>query len=334
MQKFILQFLTAYLGFCLYGGGINAYAGIAKEATWGTAVSPTDFVRFMSASLAPSIDRFDVANAIGASYEPDDMSGLVRITGDLSFAADPLFLGHILRGGMNCMSGSTVLSGFLYQTRFVTTQSDFAIGQAAQPYTVEVFHDVVSAHRFAGCMVDRLQLAIAPNQDLRVTASFIGKTVALASRAAPTYTTSPSAPFAFDTASLSIGGAGTARIEAFNLRLDNMLAGIPALNVSTAIIRVQRRAGQLATFGGTLSFEDVTEWLDFLNQTERAFTLGLTRANSFGLNVIVPKGIYTGYPISVPGRDRLTAQFTGKARFLVSSNTALDLQLTNTKSNY
>lgn len=315
--------------------GFLGFVGLAKETTWGTAVAAADYAEMMSESLSMALDRFEVKNIIGAAYESDDLAGVQRVSGDLVTAGYPIVLGHLLKGAMNTVSGSVVLSGFLYTTRFVTPKSDFSAADTPmQPFTFEVHRDVTSSFRYAGMCVNKLTMSLAPNQDLRLSASLLGKSVANIAKSTPTFPGSPANPFSFETASISIAGAGNAKIEAFSVSIDNQLDGIPALNASNNIIRVRRRGPQMLRISGTFDFQDITEYLDFINQTERALTVSLTRTNSFQFVIDIPRFVYRTFPVGIPGRDRLTVQFEGMPRYLSSSGTAIDFRLTSTKSDY
>lgn len=319
----------------LHAQGFLGYFGLAKEVTWGTAVAATDFAEILRESVSASYDRFAIKNITAVYAEPDDVAGVQRIAGDVVLAAHALPMGHMLKAALNTVSGSVVLSGFLYTTAFGTTKSEFAQGVASQPYTLEFSRDVGSAFQYAGGVCSQLQFGLVPNQDLRMTASWIAKSVQLKSQlATPTFPTSPTFPFTFDTASFSVGGAGSARLEAFNLTINNNLEGIPALNNAAQIARIRRRDVQTVHISGTLNWEDVSEYLDFINQTERAMTLSLTKANSFQVVFDMPRVVYDTFPQDNSGRERQTVQFTGIARYLVSSQVALSVRLTNTKSDY
>jgi len=314
--------------------GHLGYFGLAKETTWGTPVTPTDYMEIMRESITLTKDRFDVKNVVNAFFEPDDNAGLDRITGDIVVMGHPVSIGHFLKGAMNTVSGTSVLSGFLYTTRFVSTKSEFAAGVARQPYTLEVHRDVTSAAQYAGACVNQLQIALAPNQDLRVTAGFIAKAKLYRASGTPTFPASSLNPFTFDTASISLAGAATARIEALTMTVDNMLEGIPALNNSSQIARIKARGPQLIRVSGTMDFADIAEHLDFINQTERALVLSLTKADSFQFLADFPRFVYTAYPVNIAGRERLTVQFAGTARYKTSSGVAASFALTTTKSDY
>lgn len=314
--------------------GMAGFVGIGKETTWGTAVAVTDYFEIMNEGVTGVYDRFDNRNAINARYEPDRQRGILRVSGGVSAAAFPIVLGHMMKAAMNTVSGTTVLSGFLQNHRFVSPQGDFAADCASQPYTLEVHRDVTSSFRYSGMVMNRLQLSVAPNQPLMIGADWIGQDHNLIAASAVSFPGSPVEPFAFDSCSISLGGSATSRIEAFQLSVDNQLEGIPTLNNSALIARIRRRGPQLVRVQGTLDFQDVTEFLDFKNGTERALKVSFFTAQSFNTEIHIPRMVYTAYPANIRGRERLTVAFQGECKFLTTSNTALGLYITSTKSNY
>ena len=314
--------------------GFLGFIGLAKEAVWGTAVAATDYTEAFSENITLTKERFDLKNLSGSYAEPDDAVGLDRVAGDIVVPGYPVILGMLLKSVFNTISQTTVLSGFLHRTDFITTTSEFSATAASQPYTLEIFRDVTSSHQYRGCVVNRLQMAIAPNAPLRVTASVIGQSAAQIAKTTATFPGSPLAPFTFDTCSVSIGGSGSARMENATVTIDNQLTGTPALNASALIARIRRSAAQIVTISGQFDFTDNTEYNDFVNQTERAMTLTMTKANSFQFVIEMPRVVYTAFPLGVPGKDRLVVSFEGKARYLTSSAVAISCQLTTTKSNF
>lgn len=314
--------------------GMNGFLGLGKETTWGTAVAATDYVEIMNEGIKAEYDRFDTRNAINAMYEPDRSAGLIRVGGPISVAGFPEITGHLMRAAMNTLSGTTVLSGFLYTTRFVSPQAEFADGVPSQPYTLEIFRDVTSSHRYAGMVLNRLSLAMSPNQPLMLNADFLGKAATLLQKSSPTFVSSPAEPFMFDTASVRLGGSATARVEAFTVSIDNQLEGIPALNNSNQIARIRRRGPQVIRVQGTVDFQDVTEYNDFINQTERAISLALFKSQSFAAVIDVPRMVYTSFSPNIRGRERQTVSFAGEARYKTTSATALGLYITSVTSTY
>lgn len=318
----------------LWAQGFLGFMGIAKETTWGTGVAATDFFEILNENITTTLERYTVKNAFGNYAEPDDVVGVRRNAGDLTMWGHPVSLGHLLKAAMQTVSGSVVLSGFLFLSRFITTKSEFASGVPVQPHTLEVHRDTTSSFRYTGALCSRLQLSLVPNQDLRATVGWITKGNTIVARSSPTFPSSPIAPFAFETASISIAGAANVRFEAFNLTIDNALEGIPGLLNSDEIAKIRRRDVQMVSVGGTLDFLDHAEYDDFINQTERTLKLNLFRSNSFNLLIDIPRFVYTAYPLGIGGRERLTVAFEGKARYNIGSGLALDMGLTSTKSNW
>ncbi len=336
MKAKLLQLLSGYTEHVLASRsqGFLGFIGLAKESTWGTAVGATDYAEAFSENVSLTKERFDLKNLSGTYGEPDDAVGLDRVAGEVVVPGYPTILGMLLKSVFNTISQTTVLSGFLYRTDFITTTSEFSAAAASQPLTLEIFRDVTSSHQYTGCVVNRLQMAIAPNAPLRVTASVIGQAANIIAKTAHTFPGSPLAPFTFDTCSVSIGGSATARMENSTVTVDNLLTGTPALNASALIARIRRSAAQVVTISGQFDFTDLTEYNDFVAQTERAIKFTMTKASSFQFVIEMPRVVYTAFPMGVPGKGRLVVSFEGKARYLTSSALAISCALTTTKSNF
>lgn len=310
------------------------HIGFGKQSAYGSTAAITDFVEALSENLTLSIDRFDVANIVGTPNEPDDMAGLRRSAGDIVFPGDPTAIGFALRGMFGVMSGSIVTSGFLWKNEFTRGTSDFSADSPTTPYTIEIFRDVTSSHRYSDAVFNRLVFSIAPNQELRTTVGLIAKTTSVTAKSSPTFPGSPNDPFAFDTASLSIGGSASSLVETLTVTIDNNVEGIAVLNASNEIARVRRRGPQTIMLSGTIGFDNLTEYNNFVNQTEQRIFLNVTRAASFTMLIDIPRVVYTTFPLGMSGRERITVGFEGKARYHSGSGTAIKIDLTNCKSNY
>lgn len=314
--------------------GMQGHFGLVKETTWGTAAfapgSCTNFVELMSENIGVQIDRFETANVYGGIYERDDSAGIRRITGQAVFAAHPQNIGYFLNAVLGGNSTVTSLAATYTRTAFNASTSDTSSLCPVPSYTVEVFRDVTTAQLYTGCVVTQLSMNVAPNQDLRCTADMIGKisSGSGALKSTPTFPTSPTGPFTFDTASLSIGGVATDLVEAFTCTINQNLEGVPALNATTAIARVKRNNPTQIRVSGTIAFENIVAYDDFLTQTERAVTLSLTKTASFQLVLDIPRMVYTAWPTAMPGKERLTVGFEGMGRYHTGSASAFQARLT------
>lgn len=315
--------------------GFAGHIGIAKEATWGSGVAATDYMEALSEDLSREIERFSHKAIIGSLAEPDDTPGQRRTAGSIRMAAHPVSIGWLLKGALNTKSVTSIVAG-LYRNDFFTTAggTDFSADVPIQPFSVEVFRDVTSSVRYTGCVINTLDIEIANGAAVMCNAAFIGRGHEVITKTTPTFPGSPSKPFAFDTVSLSIGGAATALIETMTVQINNNLQGLGALNLSTDIAKVRRTDHQMINVNGTLDFSDMTEYLKFINQTEQALKVSMTKADSFSMIIDIPRLVYTAFPLGIPGKERITVNFTGKGFYHAGSGNAIKISLTTTTSHY
>lgn len=316
------------------GYGFAGHIGVALESSGGTPVAASEYMEALSESLTATRDRYDTKNIVGRYAEPDDSAGIKRIGGDMALPMHPVGPGLLLYAATGVQSNSVVASGFLHTHEFTMLTSDWDSSYPQPPLTVEMFRDVTSSQQYAGVNVGGLGLSLAPNQDLRLTATLIGTSEAGIAKTTPTFVNSPNEPFTFDTASISLGGAGSSIIEAIDVNIDHQLEGVPRLNNSNRIAVIRRNGPQMIRVSGTVSFEDITEYENFLNQTEQALLLNVTKADSFSMTVDLPRVVYTAFPLGMSGRDRQTVGFEGIARYHSGSASAIKISLTNTRSGY
>lgn len=317
--------------------GFAGYFALGKETTWGTSVSVTDYYKIMSEGLALQIDRFETQNIVGGYYEPDDQAGLRRVEGQVSMFGHPEQMGRVLKGVFGVHSGTTILSGFLNSSKFIPQQSDTSTLAPLPSYTLEINRDVASSQRIDGAVFSSLELGTQNNQDLRMTFGVIAQKMtniarSVATGTVPTYAGSPVDGFAFDTCSFQIGGVAVSNVEAFSFKHDNQLEGVPTLTATNVISRIRRRSAPVTMISGTMDFSNIDEFTKFLNQTEQQFKAYFTLANSFSLLIDLPRVVYRAFPISMPGRERLTVQFEGKCRYHAGSATAVAITLTTISS--
>lgn len=316
--------------------GMNGYMGMGKETTWGTAVTAGSFLEMMSEGLTVAIDRFDTRNIFNSLSEPDDTTGLIRVEGETVIPGNPESIGLLLNAALGATATTSVGAG-LHAHVFQARSSDVSSLTPLQPYTVEIFRDVTSAQQYAGCVAGQLTLACQPNQDLRATVNWLGKSTLNKSRVAAAsvlFPTTPGQPFTWDTTSISIGGTATDLLESFTLEVNNNLEAVSALNASTAVARFQRANPVQIMLSGQMSFTNLDAYMDFLNQTERAFLINFTKANSFSMLISLPRCVYTAYPLGAAGRNRLTVSFEAKARVPVGSTSAIAVTLRNMTTAY
>jgi hypothetical protein len=314
--------------------GFASHIGAAKETTWGTGVTAAEYFEALSESIATERDRFETRNIVGAFYEADDSAGMERNAGDVVFAANPANVGHFLNGALG-VNSVTSIAADLFLNEFTPAQADNGSLNPLPPYTLEIYRAgtlVNSSFRYDGAQFNTLALAIAPNQDLRVTAGVIARASTFIAKTVPSFPGSPVEPFMFDTVSISLAGAANIKIEGLEVTIDNQLEGIPVFNNSVYVGKMRRTGPPLIRVSGTIDFSELSEFNDFIAQTERAMTVSLTKASSFSLVMRLPRLVYTSVPVAIPGKDRITSDFNMMGRYHTGSGNAIKVDLTTTNT--
>lgn len=314
------------------GYGMAGFLGIAKETNWGTAVGANDYVELLSESVSLDIDRFDLHNIVGRLQEPDDAAGVHRIAGDISFAVHPENVGFFLLGTLGVQSSTVVLSGTLHDHDFTFRDSDVSTASPEQPFTLEVGRDVGQSKQYTGVNVSQLEFNMAPNQALQATASVVGKDHNKITATTPTFPSSPTGPFTFDTASIQIGGSANIRVEGLTITLQTQLEGVPTLNNSDRVAKIRRTGPQMVRLSGNIAFEDYTEHDDFRQQTERQFIISMTKGSSHQIVFDLPRVVYSSFPLGMDGSGRQVVSFEGIGRYHTGSNQSIKITLSNTSS--
>lgn len=316
------------------GYGMSGHLGLAEEPAWSSATAATDYVEILSESLGREIDRFDVANVVGRLQEPDDQAGVNRFNGDIVFSAHPENLPWFLKGAMGVQSNTVVASGVLHKHEFTMLDSDQSSNSPGTPFTLEVNRDVNSAQQLSGVNFNSLEFNVSPNQALQVTTNVIGKDETGIAPTTPSFPGSPRGFFAFDTASVQLGGVADTNLEGMTITIDNQEEGVPALNATNQISKIRRTGSQLIRMSGVIGFEDESEFEKFRDQTEQQIILSMTKADSHEIIFDMPRVVYDSFPLGMDGRGRQIVNFTGRVRYDTGSNSSIKISVTNNTSGY
>lgn len=317
------------------GLGVLGYVGFGPESSGGTAVVPAAYCRALSEGLAADLDRYELFNIVAALSEPDDRAGVLRIAGDVTAPFHPLVHGHWLKGMFGSASVATTgaPAGFWKHTFKTPTASQWDNRFALQPYTFEIFRDVGSAQQYAGCNFNTMELTLSPNGVLQCKAGLIG--VSYTNKAATTASYSAVDVLDFRVASVSIGSAAVADIEAFTFTWGNGLEGIPTLSGRDTVYKIRRSASPTNRAQFTLGFEDITYLETFRQQSETTLQVFLLpTAGSYAVRLDFPRVVYTSFPTGMGGRGRQTVEVSAMCRYSQSFASAFQLDLTTTVGSY
>ena len=139
------------------GYGIGGYISLSLQNSAGTATTNRVYVPFKSESLTENIEPFQSENLKGIFDNPDTITGIKNITGDIIFEPHPIYLGHFLKGV--CGQSSTTFSTSAAIHEFLPRQVDFDETVALPPYTIEVYKSVGDGFRYTDAQIHTLQMA-------------------------------------------------------------------------------------------------------------------------------------------------------------------------------
>lgn len=316
------------------GYGMAGHIGIGVETTWGTGVSATDFFKALSENLTLTKDRFEKENIVAGLYEPDDQSGVQRYQGDIVFAAYPTVLGYFLHGALGIESLNSAVGADMSAVEFTPRTSDANSLHPGVPFSMEIARDVGTSMRYDGVQINQLEMSIAPNQVMQITANVIAKNASAIAQSTPSFPTTPVDPFDYSTCSLSIDGGAVSIHEGVTITFNNQLEGKPALNATEQVARIKRTGPQQVRVSGSVVFEDHSEYDKFLNGSAQSVSIYLSRANSFSLLLEIAAMEYTAFPLGIQGREQQVVSFEGRGNYSTSLSRAIRATLTNVKSTY
>jgi hypothetical protein len=266
------------------------WLGVAKEATYGTAVSPTFFPPFKDVKPEDVIDYIKdqgIRGAMALTYNV--ISGIQRSTMDISTEAYPDSLGLFLLAilGSDTVTGAT--SPYSHA---------FKLSRTAQPPSLtHSYYDGTAIRQFAGHIVEEVSLKWASNALLEVSVKSQGK-VSTILGSALTPTSTATTPFAGWQFTGTLGGTANLNLIGFDISLKRKLYVQHAANNSqnpTSII-----AGGLEVTGkATFDKADDTELNAFLNNTQPSFVLtGTQPTSNYQLSINIGKCAFLKDPIT------------------------------------
>jgi hypothetical protein len=273
---------------------VRSYLGIAKEATRGTAVAPTDFIPVMKDSLKP-VDIVDPlydtglrgSNALNYNYIP----GRTRSTVDFGGAVFADTVGYGIAGLLGSVATTGASAPF---THTISLFNSLASGGDVQPisYTLTDFY-AVDVRSYPGCQFSDFSLKFNADGMLEYDTKTTGWASEVVSDPTPTFSTVLPTPVWRGT--VSIGGSTVATAMTGNI--DMKRPATPIYGISNTQDPYQVFLGPLEVTGKiTFVMEDDSELLNFLNNTQPALVFNWaygSGAAEVQIQATLTKGAYT-----------------------------------------
>jgi hypothetical protein len=273
---------------------VRSYLGIAKEATRGTAVAPTDFIPVMKDSLKP-VDIVDPlydtglrgSNALNYNYIP----GRTRSTVDFGGAVFADTVGYGIAGVLGSVATTGASAPY---THTISLFNSLASGGDVQPisYTMTDFY-AVDVRSYPGCQFSDFSLKFNADGMLEYDAKSTGWASEVVSDPTPTFSTVLPTPVWRGT--VSVGGSTVATAMTGNI--DMKRPATPIYGISATQDPYQVFLGPLEVTGKiTFVMEDDSELLNFLNNTQPALVFNWaygSGASEVQIQATLTKGAYT-----------------------------------------
>lgn len=324
------------------GLGQLSHIGIGKESTFGTPVAATDYFKFTSESLTPSIEELVSAGISDIRDEPESFEGLGTVAGDLVTEVRPEAIGFLLNSWFNSISSVQEGATAAYKHTFIPTNTPFSDECIVKPFTLEIARDLGSdrAWQLAGCASNILNFSFGTGEKiLNLTTSIIGKSHGFITATTPSFETAE--PFRWNQATINIDGSDSSHLESLGMTLDNGLVGVPLLNNTKVIGKIMGDAFRMGTITPTFDIEstNIDRYDNFIGFVTKPWIITFTGANIEGafdyeLKITLPKVLYTAFPIAVGGPGRLIVGASGKIKYDSASGFLAKIELTNTKTSY
>jgi hypothetical protein len=273
---------------------VRSYLGIAKEATRGTAVAPTDFIPVMKDALKP-VDIVDPlydtglrgSNALNYNYIP----GRTRSTVDFGGAVFADTVGYGIAGVLGSVATTGASAPY---THTISLFNSLASGGDVQPisYTLTDFY-AVDVRSYPGCQFSDFSLKFNADGMLEYDAKSTGWASEVVSDPTPTFSTLLPTPVWRGT--VSVGGSTVATAMTGNI--DMKRPATPIYGISATQDPYQVFLGPLEVTGKiTFVMEDDSELLNFLNNTQPALVFNWaygSGASEVQIQATLTKGAYT-----------------------------------------
>jgi len=273
---------------------VRSYLGIAKEATKGTVVAPTDFIPVAKDSLKP-VDIVDPlydtglrgSNVLNYNYIP----GRTRSTVDFGGAVFADTIGYGLAGLLGAVATTGSTAPF---THTISLLNSLTSGADAQPisYTLTDFY-AVDVRSYPGCQFSDFSLKFNADGMLEYDTKTTGFASSTVSDPTPTFSTVLPTPVWQGT--VSIGGSAVSSAMSGNIDMARPVT--PVYGISATQDPFQVFLGPLEVTGKiTFLMETDAELTNFLSNTQPAIVLNWaygTGATAVQIQATITKGAYT-----------------------------------------
>lgn len=273
---------------------VRSYLGIAKEATKGTVVAPTDFIPVKADSMKPQdmIDALYDKGLRGSLVENYNyIPGRKHSTFDFGGSVFADTVGYALAGIMGSVATTGASAPY---THTISLKNASATGADAQPisYTLTDFY-AANVRSYPGCQFSDFSLKFNADGMLEFDTKTTGFSSSTVSTPTPSFSTILPTPVWQGT--VSIGGSSVSNAISGNIDMKRPVT--PIYGISQTQDPYSVFLGALEVTGKiTFVMEADTELTRFLSNTQPAIVLNWAYgagASAVQIQATITKGAYT-----------------------------------------
>jgi len=307
--------------------GAKGFIGFGPESTWGTAVTPTRYIEFLSEGLKRNQSGV-VSNGIqpyrgATSYKRTTIAP----GGDINFEMCPEDVPTLIYHAL----GSASTTGSSIYTHTIKPTIDLPTG-----LTFEIDRDV-AYFIYAGSKINTWSMSFAPNEIITGSVSVSAKTeTGTIGASGNTASYSSASPFTGVQAVVQVAGSNFGVMAADFTVSNDIYEGKFELgqNSRAALIEQKRSVtGKL-----NIEFDDLTIYDLFVAGTESTLRITLTSdelisgSTYYSMDIYFPKIVYTGETPTMDGPGIITVDCPFTALYTSSASPEIIVTVVNSQS--
>lgn len=341
--------------------GVGVESSVAGAAGINNSATIVDYIPIISETLQATREDLDSQELRQSWDQVKVYNGIQRVGGQINVEAHPISFGYLLRNAFDVTTamnglfgaaagvvGAQASNATVRTHRFTTGTTQFQAGSGSDvpTMTYEVNRgpgfDVDSSFYYYRCAGNTLEISQEAGQLARGSLDVIGGDFEVAAKTSPSFPAADA--FLWHQGSVTLDAVAGVCYESLTVRLNNNMEPVTCIGGGLRTEQVKRNNFRQVEVNGALSFTGFTEYDQFRNGSEGQLVLHIEGSqidvlgdtDSLFLNVLrldVPKFRYSTFPVNLAGPQRISVGFTGRGVLDTTSNYALEVMLTNTRTN-
>lgn len=290
--------------------GVLTVVSLAKESTWGTAVTPTKSVGVRPSGGFEIKENIQLIQALRGTLAKnyDSIKGKVAYEGQYTFDAFADYLGYFLLSVLGTdtpalHAGETIVYDHVFTE--TTPKPSLTIEEAIGE----------NCRRYAGSICKGLKVSIKQGEMVEIQADMTAKTQASSTAITPAFSTVPALNFA--QAQVKIGGSVISEVETIELEFKNNLEMVYALGQNEPQFNQPKPSevhGKITCYLDATTIGQLTAYIGKTRQSIELIVTGtaIGSAANYVLDILIPKADLTGADTKITdSHNMLEIEFDG-----------------------